>query len=145
MLRPAKPMDAGPIGAILSEFVDTTDWMPRVHTRAQDVAHADQMIAKGWVMVAERDAQVAGFSACNGGDLNALYVARDWRGHGVGSSLLQQLQRQNTAMRLWTFQANARAQAFYQHHGFVEVTRTAGHSNDEKLPDVRLEWQREAA
>ncbi len=144
-LRPAKTTDAGRVGAILSEFVDTTAWMPRIHTRAEDIAHAGSMIAHGWVTVAESDGHLAGFAACDGADLDALYVAAAWRGKGVGSALLGHLQQQSTSMGLWTFQANARAQAFYRHHGFHEVTRTDGQRNDEKLPDVRLEWQREAA
>ena len=52
LLRPANSMDAGAVGAILFEFIDTTAWMPRVHTRAEDLAHAARMIELGWVTVA---------------------------------------------------------------------------------------------
>ena len=52
-LRPATPTDAGAVGAILSEFVDDTAWMPRIHTRAEDLAHAGDLITRGWVTVAE--------------------------------------------------------------------------------------------
>lgn len=144
-LRHARSTDAGRVGQILSEFIDFTPWMPRIHTRAEDLAHAGVLIARGWVMVAEIHGRVAGFAACNNGDLNALYVANDWRGQGVGSALIQHLQGDHAEMRLWTFQANTGAQAFYQRHGFFEVTRTNGADNDENLPDIQFEWQREAA
>ena len=62
-LRKARSTDAGAVGAILSEFIDTTDWMPRIHTRAEDLAHAGALIARGWVTVAERDGNVLGFAA----------------------------------------------------------------------------------
>lgn len=139
-LRPALSTDAGRVGGILSEFVDMTPWMPRIHTRAEDLAHAGAMITRGWVMVAETQRGVAGFSACNRGDLNALYVAAGVRGQGIGSALLRHLQQHETQIWLWTFQANLGAQAFYLRHGFFETQRTDGAANDEHLPDIRFEW-----
>jgi ribosomal protein S18 acetylase RimI-like enzyme len=128
----------------LSEFIDTTPWMPRIHTRAEDLAHAGAMIKRGWVQVAEQGGQVTGFCAHDAGEVNALYVAQAARGQGVGSELLEQLQMKQQHLGLWTFLANARAQAFYQRHGFVEMRRTDGADNDEKLPDIWYAWQREA-
>jgi GNAT superfamily N-acetyltransferase len=119
--------------------------MPRIHTRAEDVAHAGELIARGWVTVAVDGGAVVGFAACDGGDLDALYVADAARGRGVGSVLLKYLQDHHPHLHLWTFQANRRAQAFYKRHGFAEVLRTDGADNDEGLPDIRLAWQREAA
>ncbi|MGJ8544485.1 MAG: GNAT family N-acetyltransferase [Sulfitobacter sp.] len=145
VLRPARPTDAGKIGAILSEFVDTTPWIPRIHSRAEDLAHAGVMIDRGWVTVAETSGQIAGFAALNGAELNALYVSEQAQGSGIGSALLTHLKTVQPRLDLWTFQANTRAQAFYLRHGFTEIERTAGAGNDEKLPDIRLEWQKEAA
>ena len=140
--RPAQLTDAGRTGAILSEFVDTTAWMPRVHTRAQDIAHTEEMIRRGWVRVAIKDDEVVGFLACHGSDLNAFYIATAWRGQGIGAVMIRQLKRETAALRLWTFQANIGAQKFYEHHGFAEVRRTDGASNDERMPDIRFEWTR---
>ena len=144
-LRPARSTDAGAVGDILSEFIDTTDWMPRIHTRAEDLAHAGEMIRRGWVTVAERDGGVVGFAACDGAELNALYVAGNHQGQGVGAALLTRLQKDASRLELWTFEANDGAQRFYRRHGFAEVARTDGADNDEKLPDVRFEWVKEAA
>lgn len=144
VLRAARSTDAGAVGAILSEFVDTTDWMPRVHTRAEDVAHAGTLIMRGWVTVAQVEDKVVGFSACDAAKLNALYVAKRARGQGIGSALVKTLQAQQRKLRVWTFQANTGAQKFYARHGFAEVTRTDGAENDEKLPDIRFEWERGA-
>ena len=143
-LREARSTDAGAVGGILSEFVDTTDWMPRLHTRAEDLAHAGALIARGWVTVAQKAGRVIGFTACDGSDLDALYVGQAWRTQGVGSRLLEELQCRNPALSLWTFQANAPAQSFYLRHGFREVDRSNGERNDEGLPDIRYHWQKEA-
>lgn len=142
-LRDARSTDAGKVGAILSEFTATTDWMPRLHTGAEDIAHAGAMIERGWVSIAEVDGDVVGFAACDDNDLDALYVTRSARGNGVGTALLQQLKRAHTALSLWTFQANGPAQEFYVKHGFEEQGRTDGTGNDEGLPDIRFQWRKE--
>ncbi|NNE53923.1 MAG: GNAT family N-acetyltransferase [Sulfitobacter sp.] len=117
--------------------------MPRVHTRAEDLAHAGSLIERGWVTVAEIPQGVIGFAACDGEELNALYVAANGRGQGVGTALLKTLQDSRDTLTLWTFQANTGAQRFYLRHGFSEAERTSGAGNDEKLPDIRYLWRRE--
>ena len=144
-LRPARSTDAGKVGGILSEFIDSTDWMPRIHTRAQDIGFAGYMIDRGWVTVAEAGGQVSGFAACEAEQVHALYVAGHARRGGIGSALLSALKTQVKLLRLWTFKANVEAQAFYLRHGFRVVGETAGAGNDEGIPDMRLEWKRETA
>ena len=140
-IRPARTTDAGRVGEILSGFIDDTPWMPRIHTRAEDLGFAGMLIDKGWVEVAETAAGVVGFIARQADEVHALYVAAPQQGQGVGSALLKAAFAQSDSLSLWTFQANHRAQAFYLNHGFVEVDRTDGAGNDEGLPDIRYTWQ----
>ncbi len=141
ILRPAKSTDAGKVGAILSEFIDTTDWMPRIHTRAEDVSFCATMIDRGWVTVAQGDA-VHGFLAQDGDEVNCLYVANDVQGQGIGKALLDHAKSTADRLELWTFQANGGARRFYNREGFDESDLTDGQRNDEKLPDVFLVWER---
>ena len=141
-LRPARTTDAGKVGAILSAFVDENDWMPRLHTRAEDIGFAGHMIDKGWVPIAQLDDRVAGFLARDGAIIQALYVAADARRQRCGTALLQPAQSHADRLALWTFQANTAAQSFYDAHGFAEGERTDGAGNDEGLPDIRLVWKR---
>lgn len=141
-IRMARSTDAGRTGAILSGFIDKTPWMPRVHTRAQDVAFTADMIDRGWVTVVEEDDRIVGFSAHDGALVHALYVDMERRGQGFGGALVKNLQDREDTLSLWTFQANTPAQTFYAQHGFTEVERTDGSGNDEKLPDIRLNWER---
>lgn len=143
-LGPARPADAAAIGAILSDWIDQTDWMPRIHKRDDEMRFAADLVAEGWVTVARRAGRVVGFLARDGADVLALYVAHPARGQGVGSALIARAQRQSAHLWLWTFQFNHAAQAFYARHGFVETLRTGGAGNDEKLPDIRYEWRRPA-
>ncbi len=143
VLRAAQSTDAGTTGAILSAFIDETDWMPRLYTRAQDIGFAGSMIESGWVNVATLQEHVVGFMARDGVDINALYVAPQHRSKGVGAALITQAQAHNAHLKLWTFVANIRAQAFYAQHGFREIGRTDGTNNEEGLPDIQLEWRKE--
>lgn len=141
-LRAARPEDASALGAILSAFGEQTDWMPRLHTRADDVGFCNVMIGKGWVNVAALDQTVLGFIARNETEVNALYVDRAFQGQGVGAALIQDAQASQDYLSLWTFQDNLQARRFYAGHGFVEGARTDGQQTDERLPDVQLTWQK---
>ena len=140
---PARPADAAPCAAILSDWIERTAWMPRIHSRAQERAFLRDLIGRGWVRVARRDGDVVGFIARDGGEVHALYVAEGARGGGLGRRLLNDAKAARPALGLWTFQANVRAQAFYLREGFREVGRSDGAGNDEGLPDIRYEWSRQ--
>ncbi|MGR3494436.1 N-acetyltransferase family protein [Citreimonas sp.] len=142
LLRPARTTDAGAVGAILSEFIDTTDWMPRVHTRAQDLAHAAMLIERGWVTVADAG-HVVGFIARDGAEIHALYITGPSRGRGVGARVRSAALARPSRLGLWTFAANDRAQRFYERAGFRPAGGTQG-DNDEGLPDIRYLWERPA-
>lgn len=141
-LGPATPDDAPAIGRILSNWVDETDWMVRIHRREDEQRFAAEMVARGWVTVARRGRAVVGFLARDGEEVVALYVDCPARGQGVGAALMVRAQKKARRLMLWTFQFNAAARAFYAHQGFVEVARTGGARNDEKLPDIKYLWER---
>jgi GNAT superfamily N-acetyltransferase len=140
-LRAARPSDADATGAILSEFVAKTAWMPTLHSSAEDRGFCLRMIERGWMRVVETS-QVLGFIARNDIEINALYVGAAYRGQGAGAALLKEAQSACDHLKLWTFQDNIGARRFYAAHGFHEVSRTDGQQTDEKLPDVQLEWKR---
>lgn len=141
MIRAATPLDAGRVGAILSGFVDATPWMPRIHSRAEDVAHAGEMIDRGWVDVICLP-EVAGFIARDGETVHALYIAAAAQGEGHGKALLDHAKANTDRLSLWTFSTNDGARRFYEREGFAPVDRTQGAGNDEGLPDIRYFWER---
>lgn len=144
VLRPARSTDAGTTGSILQAFCTDTPWMPVLHTGAETVSFCGSMIDRGWVTVAEENGRVVGFIARDGEWINALYLALDFTGQGIGLQLLNSAKAGTDRLRLWTFQANSGAQAFYEREGFVETERTDGAGNDENLPDIAYLWTKEA-
>jgi GNAT superfamily N-acetyltransferase len=95
------------------------------------------------VWIAERDGATLGFAALQDEWLEHLYVdPTAWRA-GAGTMLLDHVkQRQPAGLKLWTFQRNALARNFYRKHGFSEQRQTDGSANEEREPDVMLEWRR---
>ena len=144
-LRPARPSDAAALAAILSDWIDATPWMPRIHSRAEDRGFVARLIAEMTVTVAERDGRAAGFLARRDGFVHALYLAPAERRRGTGRRLLRAAQADCAELVLWCFQANAPARAFYASEGFVAAEATDGAGNDEHLPDLRLVWHRAGA
>ena len=140
MIRPARDSDAGALGAILSEFVEVTDWMPRLHSRAENISFAAQLIAGHSVFVWGTDRPL-GFIALHQNSIDALYIRNDQHGQGYGSTLLPYAQSMRSELELWTFKQNTPARRFYAKHGFSEVKFTDGSGNDEGLPDVCLTWR----
>jgi GNAT superfamily N-acetyltransferase len=143
----ARPLDAGTVGAILTANVDATPWLPRVHSRAQELMFAADMIDAGWVTTARTDEGVVGFLALQGDEIQSLYVAPQAQNRATGTALLNHAKRQRNRLGLWSFAANTAANRFYERAGFRPVQHTDGAGNDVGLPDIRYEWHadREAA
>lgn len=59
---------------------------------------------------------------------------------GIGATLLKLAKKRSTRLRLWVFQRNKNALAFYARQGFTVLKETDGRENEEKEPDALLEW-----
>lgn len=128
---------------IMGNWVREVGYLPVIHTRSQDTTFCRGMILRFDVTVARTPFRTHGFLAQSGEKIHALYLAPKARRKGVGSALIEAAKAQSDRLELWCFQANASARAFYARHGFQEIEMTDGADNDEKIPDVRLEWSRD--
>ena len=64
-------------------------------------------------------------------------MARGWAGRSWPRRWTAQ-----DRLRLWVFQRNEPAIAFYRARGFRETLRTDGSANEEREPDALFEWTR---
>lgn len=92
-----------------------------------------------WVAT-EADA-LLGFIALSSGWIRQLTVFAEHQRRGVGTQLLRRVQeRSPVELRLYTFQRNAPARAFYVGHGFEPVAFGISPS-PENEPDVEYLWR----
>lgn len=140
----ARPEDAEALGGILSDWIDETPWMPRLHSRAEDRGFVADLIRSKGVLVAREDAAPLGFLFERDCHIGALYIDRRARGRHLGKRLLDRIKDACDRIDLWTFEANEGARRFYEREGFRVIERTGG-DNDEGLPDLRMAWNRETA
>ena len=139
----ARSLDAGAIGNILSATNDMMPWLPRVHSAAEEIKYAGDMIEAGWIKIAKVEGRVLGFIAVWEGVVYALYVMPDAQDAGIGTALLDDAKSESEQLTLWSYQKNSGATRFYGLRGFVEVERSDGSENDTGLADIRFEWKRE--
>jgi len=148
VLRPATPADAGAVADVfLASRRDALPYLPALHSDEETRRWiADVVLPAGAVWVAVLDGRVAGFAALTGAEcdhLDHLYVLPGLFGRGVGGALLAKAKALSPGrLRLFTFQRNVRARAFYEARGFVVVDRNDGSRNEEREPDVLYEWVR---
>jgi GNAT superfamily N-acetyltransferase len=142
-IEPATPADADAIAATFGAARRTAmPWLPSLHSEAEDRMYfADKVIPDCEVLVVRRERAPIAFLALKDEMVEHLYVRPEAQRAGIGSALLEAAKsRRPGGLRLWTFQRNQGARAFYAHHGFVEVELTDGAANEEREPDVLLSW-----
>jgi GNAT superfamily N-acetyltransferase len=140
---PAHPADADALASIFTAARrHATPWLPRLHTEAEDRRYiAEQVLRTSEVLVVRGPDGPVGFLALRGGMVEHLYVRPDAQRDGVGTALLDAAkERRPDGLRLWVFQRNEGARAFYGRHGFTEIDATDGAGNEEREPDVLLAW-----
>lgn len=112
-------------------------YLPDLHTPEEDLAFfRDRVLPETAVHVAT-DGAVIGFIAARPGWIDHLYVAPERHGQGVGGALVAAAVPDfGPDVRLWTFQRNTAARAFYERRGFRCVALTDGSGNEEREPDA---------
>jgi len=148
LLRAATPADAAAVARVLIESRRVLlPFLPEVHGD-EDVAAwvAGTLLPRGGVMVALVDGEVQGVLATaldpadRAGWIEQLYVHPAHVGAGLGRVLLAHaLRTLPRPVRLYSFQGNAHARGFYEHHGFVPRSFGDGSGNEEGCPDVLYE------
>lgn len=142
-LRRADLSEAGEIARLHRRTVRTSlPFLPDIFTPEQDLAYfRDQLLPNAETWVWEEDGALCGYVAFKPGWVEHLFIHPDHQGRGIGPALLDKAMENRTERRLWTFQKNARARAFYEKRGFVIEIETDGSTNMEKEPDVLYVWR----
>ena len=117
-------------------------------------AHSDEevrawirgrVVPGGRVLVAEEGGGIVAMLAHSDDGqhfwIDQLYVDPAFGRRGIGAALLDRALAvaAGRAVRLYSFQANAAARAFYERHGFRAIAFGDGSGNEERCPDVLYE------
>jgi GNAT superfamily N-acetyltransferase len=150
VLRRAVATDAAAVADVwLRSYDAALPTVRRAHSDDEVRAYLrDVVVPRGTTWVAENTGAVedaptvVGMMILDGDEVNALYLAPDWRGRGVGDRFVALAKELSpTGLALWAFQVNGPAQRFYERHAFVAAERTDGSGNEEREPDVRYVWR----
>ena len=112
------------------------------HTPEEDMGWIRRSAELGVIWTAFEGDKIVGFCSARRGWIDLFHVAPERHGQGIGRALLARALKGRTRVRLWTFQRNERTRRFYALQGFHEVRLTDGRDNEEREPDVLLEWRR---
>ena len=143
-IRTAVASDAEAIAQVFSPSFRLLDFLPELHTVAEDRWFIANVILKDCaVTVVEHRGSIISFLARQDEEIRLLHTHPNFVGRGAGGLLIEAAKQSGpAALELWCFQANTGARRFYEAHGFRPVRFTDGDHNEEKMPDVRYRWDR---
>lgn len=142
VIRPATVADLPACAAIINDYIDATDWLPRIHSREQLAAFfTPELLARRTVLVAERGGDVVGYMTMSeDGMVPALYLSPPARGQGIGTMLLDRAKALSPArVELTMFEPNHAARRFYEREGFSEVPESRK-IEEEGIPILLMRW-----
>ncbi|GAA3812301.1 GNAT family N-acetyltransferase [Nocardioides panacisoli] len=141
LLRRATADDAAAIADVHLTARAASPMPPGIHPPDDVRRFLGGRIAADEVWVAEIEGAVAGYARFTETWLDDLYVAPTAQRAGVGAALLDLVKSlRPSGFSLWVFEVNEPARAFYRAHGLVEREHTDGSENEEREPDLRMEW-----
>jgi ribosomal protein S18 acetylase RimI-like enzyme len=143
-LRRATVDDASDVAAVyIVSRQEAAPYMPRSRHTSDEIRNwiASIVLVEQDVWVAVVDDRIVGIAVLRGDFVDQFYVLPEHQRRGVGTQLLVHVKRQRRVLRLYTFQSNQPARAFYEKHGFTAVAFGDGTGNEEGEPDVLYEWR----
>jgi putative acetyltransferase len=141
LIREAKAADIELVVRLHRHVLETSlPYLPSHHTIEEGLAFFSEVFENCAVIVAESHDVVVGYCAYRSGWIDHLYIHPEYQHRGIGSALLKQAMHTGSTLRLWTFQKNVPARAFYERYGFRLVHGTDGSRNEEREPDALYEW-----
>ena len=143
MIRRARSDESDAIAELYERSYATLAYLPTLHTLDEHRTFIARHVNEDDVFVWDEGGAIVGFMILRGRDeLFLLYLEPGRTGEGIGTKLLEHAKQERpNGLTLWTFQQNDGARRFYERHGLRAVEFGDGSGNEERVPDVRYEWQ----
>ncbi|MBG53588.1 MAG: hypothetical protein CML99_14385 [Rhodobiaceae bacterium] len=141
-VRRARCNDGAALASIYLRSTAKLGFLRRVHGPRSMWHHFTTMPSRNEVWVTLENQHITGFMTLRPGWIDHLYIHPRHQNMGAGHTLLSVAkERSGGDLRLWTFQQNKPALAFYSAHGFTLARRTDGRANEEHMPDCLMIWE----
>ncbi|WP_017933853.1 GNAT family N-acetyltransferase [Nocardioides sp. Iso805N] len=141
VLRPALPADVAEMATIQVGARMGAPMPVSIHPGADIAAFLAARLDTDEAWVAEVDGEAVAYARFTSTWLDDLYVHPAWQGEGLGGMLLDLVKSLRPGgLGLYVFASNLPAQRFYARRGFVVTDRYDGSANEEREPDLRMEW-----
>lgn len=143
-IRKAEPADASEVAELfIASQADALPFLSKLHTPDETRAFIiNKVFADCEVWVATEAGRIVGMMALAGHHIDHLYLMPGHYRRGIGTKLLDVAKKERPdKLTLYAFAVNARARAFYEHHGFTPIEFGDGSGNEAGEPDVLYEWR----
>jgi ribosomal protein S18 acetylase RimI-like enzyme len=143
-IRKAVASDVADVAELfIASQADAVPFLRELHSAEETRGFiANQVFPQCDVWVALDDEKIVGMMALNASHLEHLYLQPGFYRRGIGTRLLAQAKALSPEkLTLYAFQKNARARAFYEHHGFAPIEYGDGSGNEAGEPDILYEWK----
>jgi len=141
VLRPAVADEAVTLAAIQVAAREVAPMPVNIHPEDEIAAFLARRMGEDELWVAEQDGEPVAYARFTPTWLDDLYVLPAHQGAGLGGALLDLVMSQRPGgLGLYVFETNAPARTFYEARGFVVTERSDGSENEEREPDLRMEW-----
>ncbi len=142
-IRKAVAKDVAEVAELfIASQADALPFLAKLHTPQETRAFiANDVFPKCEMWVAVDGKRIVGMMALAGVHIDHLYLLPGHYRRGIGTKLLDTAKEASPEkLTLYAFAANARARAFYEHHGFKAVEFGDGSGNEAGEPDILYEW-----
>lgn len=144
VLRLADADDLPACAAICNDYIDETEWLPRVVTVAEiEAMFAPSILETRKMILAEMNGEIVGYMSINMPEnhLVAFYLRPHVRGEGIGKAMFDRAkQLLPDGFELNVFEINRDAQRFYHREGLYELPEGRDDNTDEGIPTLRMRW-----
>lgn len=116
-------------------------YLPQVHPDDDVERWITGLLGRATAWIAEREDFPIGIAVVDAGFLDQLYLSPGETGQGLGLALLNRAKEASRGgLKLYVFQRNEGARRFYEREGFVVISASDGSENEEREPDLLLQW-----
>ena len=144
-VRRAAAYDLPACAAIINDYMDDTEWLPRTTDRKSiEAMFVPALLDRRIIFVAENDGAIAGYLSMDeeAGFIHALYLRPHAQGKGLGKALLDAAKdARPNGFELTVFEPNVDALRFYIREGLVEVPEGRNDDTEEGVPTLLMRWQ----